>query len=293
MKNHLRKAFTLIELLVVIAIIAILAAILFPVFAQAKEAAKKSACLSNTRQIGIGVMMYTSDYDDYYPGNDQWIPAESNTSSSDTRAPYDMLIMPYVKNDNIFTCPDDNKSTRPAASSVNFWDVKYREKAIIRSYQFVGNIVTVEGQATYPPYGVDQNTGLSTYPFPQSSSPIGHNGSEVQQPADTIALVEAFGSAQTGSDAGYIGSASSAAFVLCDMWKLAGRTVGSTAPSELLPGVCTSAYHYETKKPTDAHGKSSNYVLADGHAKLMSWGAVRSNDFAMFKLRKSVNTFVP
>jgi prepilin-type N-terminal cleavage/methylation domain-containing protein len=63
----IRKAFTLIELLVVIAIIAILAAILFPVFAQAKEAAKKSASLSNVKQTALGIILYTSDYDDNYP----------------------------------------------------------------------------------------------------------------------------------------------------------------------------------------------------------------------------------
>jgi len=61
------RAFTLIELLVVIAIIAILAAILFPVFAQAKEAAKKTSDLSNAKQHGLGIMMYAGDYDDYYP----------------------------------------------------------------------------------------------------------------------------------------------------------------------------------------------------------------------------------
>lgn len=69
----MRKAFTLIELLVVIAIIAILAAILFPVFAQAKAAAKKSAALSNAKQIGLGIIMYTADYDDIYPRNDDCV----------------------------------------------------------------------------------------------------------------------------------------------------------------------------------------------------------------------------
>ena len=65
-----RWAFTLIELLVVIAIIAILAAILFPVFAQARAKARQTACLSNMKQIGTGLMMYTQDYDEILPGND-------------------------------------------------------------------------------------------------------------------------------------------------------------------------------------------------------------------------------
>src|SRR4051794_1213489 len=65
-----RRAFTLIELLVVIAIIAILAAILFPVFAQAREAARQSSCLSNMKQIGTALTMYTQDYDETLAGND-------------------------------------------------------------------------------------------------------------------------------------------------------------------------------------------------------------------------------
>src|SRR5262249_15795329 len=64
-----RPAFTLIELLVVIAIFAILAAILFPVFAQARAKARQAACLSNMKQIGLGLMMYAQDYDETLPGN--------------------------------------------------------------------------------------------------------------------------------------------------------------------------------------------------------------------------------
>lgn len=287
------SGFTLIELLVVIAIIAILAAILFPVFAQAKEAAKKTGCLSNVRQIGVGMIMYVNDNDDTCPGNDQWVPDPKNSSASDTRMPYDMQIMPYVKNDKIFSCPDDSVGTRSAASTRTFWDSSYQAKAIIRSYQFVGNIVTVEGATSYPPYGVDQNTGLSTYPFPSTTTPLGRNGSQVQETANTIALVEAFGPTQTGSDSGYVGSGQSAAFVLCDHWKLAGRTPNSSDASQQAPGVCHSVFHVDAVAGTTAHGKGSNYALADGHAKFMTWDAVRKNDFSMFKLQKSTTTFVP
>jgi len=91
----MKKAFTLIELLVVIAIIAILAAILFPVFAQAKQAAKKTADLSNQKQIGLGVMMYSADADDYFPrGGYAKDPNQSNQFWYSWRE----LTMPYIKN---------------------------------------------------------------------------------------------------------------------------------------------------------------------------------------------------
>jgi prepilin-type N-terminal cleavage/methylation domain-containing protein len=100
----MKKAFTLIELLVVIAIIAILAAILFPVFAQAKEAAKKSADLSNMKQIGTSMAIYLSDTDDVYP------PAyyyNNDSSSAGGYTHWSGMIMPYVKNLQIFVSPTD------------------------------------------------------------------------------------------------------------------------------------------------------------------------------------------
>jgi prepilin-type N-terminal cleavage/methylation domain-containing protein/prepilin-type processing-associated H-X9-DG protein len=97
-----RNAFTLIELLVVISIIAILAAILFPVFAQAREAAKKTACLSNVKQIDLALLMYVNDSDDQAP-----TPAEVYTPVNDV-VDYWQLIMPYVKGQDLFFCPDDS-----------------------------------------------------------------------------------------------------------------------------------------------------------------------------------------
>jgi prepilin-type processing-associated H-X9-DG protein len=96
----------LIELLVVIAIIAILAAILFPVFAQAREKARQTACLSNCKQIGLGLMQYAQDYDETLP----WSAFIYNPSYSvnDLRNPKWMdVLQPYVKNDGVFNCPSD------------------------------------------------------------------------------------------------------------------------------------------------------------------------------------------
>jgi prepilin-type N-terminal cleavage/methylation domain-containing protein/prepilin-type processing-associated H-X9-DG protein len=88
--------FTLIELLVVIAIIAILAAILFPVFAQAREAARKTACASNLRQLASATLMYVQDYDERFP-RDSW--------GSNPTDPWWYLIQPYAKNGQLLNCP--------------------------------------------------------------------------------------------------------------------------------------------------------------------------------------------
>ena len=93
-----RRAFTLIELLVVIAIIAILAAILFPVFAQAKNAAFQTQNVSNIRQLGNASLMYANDYDDFFP-HQSWI---GNPFTTDE---YHIMFQPYVKNWGIMYDP--------------------------------------------------------------------------------------------------------------------------------------------------------------------------------------------
>lgn len=100
MNMNTKRAFTLIELLVVIAIIAILAAILFPVFAQAKEAAKKTSCLSNVKQIGLGFMMYLGDYDDVLPRSAYWdySPGTGWATGAGGMHEWSEVILPYIKN---------------------------------------------------------------------------------------------------------------------------------------------------------------------------------------------------
>lgn len=123
--KSLRKpqgGFTLIELLVVIAIISILAAILFPVFSQAKAAAKKTACLSNSKQLGIGLYMYLTDWDDVLMMANYPNPTPGYTGPYTEFAWGDGpgvaqplwadLIMPYCKNKQIFSCPTDGGTPR-------------------------------------------------------------------------------------------------------------------------------------------------------------------------------------
>jgi len=105
-----REGFTLIELLVVIAIIAILAALLFPVFARAREQARKAACLGNFRQIGLAMMMYTQDYDEVLAPFSQGSGYQGSLGYGGADGiRWADIIFSYVKNKQVFDCPSDSK----------------------------------------------------------------------------------------------------------------------------------------------------------------------------------------
>lgn len=130
-RNARLSAFTLIEILVVIAIIAILAAILFPVFGRARENARRTSCLSNLKQIGLGFMQYTQDYDENGPLTTMTAGAMTPLSSWTTGA------QPYLKSVQLFRCPSD-ASTRWSAPVAPPSDPPYTTTYVLNAWFSAG-----------------------------------------------------------------------------------------------------------------------------------------------------------
>ena len=156
------RAFTLIELLVVVTIIAVLAAILFPVFARARENARRASCMSNLKQIGLALMMYVQDYDETYPyasmdGNDPLYAAP------DASWPY--LLQPYTKSLQVFTCPSST-----SGSNAGIWFGNYGASTNLLKYRSscVTKMASIsepsEGYAIMDGSAWTMNTGFATNP---------------------------------------------------------------------------------------------------------------------------------
>lgn len=158
-----KKGFTLIELLVVIAIIAILAAILFPVFAQARDKARQASCISNNKQYGLGLIMYVQDYDEtnaigaaqgqpsgtWYWNYNLAVPYDWRPSVPPTDGRYNAArvhwgnsIQPYVKNYGILACPSGTKQIISAADTAAplkaFANISYSYNGLLSSYALAG-----------------------------------------------------------------------------------------------------------------------------------------------------------
>ncbi len=142
-----RRGFTLIELLVVIAIIAILAAILFPVFARAREKARQTSCLSNLKQLGTALQMYVQDYDGMTPPHN-----DGENMAADNPGRFVIRLLPYIKNEQILGCPSDQGWTMPSKSATGRWSsypVNSSEVPMKSDAQFLdpaNTIVMFDGQ---------------------------------------------------------------------------------------------------------------------------------------------------
>ena len=175
-KRSHRYGFTLIELLVVIAIIAILAAILFPVFAQARESARMTSCLSNMRQLGTALRMYAQDYDEIYPA--------IRFVDRDFRGhwPYGWrnVVYPYIKNKQVMACPS-NPNSVPNGPGTNI--------------NSEGSNLNGEGWQSEPdrkmPRGYGMNSCVNTWlPLDTNPSQKPLKDAQLARPANTIALGE-------------------------------------------------------------------------------------------------------
>lgn len=145
-----RSGFTLIELLVVIAIIAILAAILFPVFAQARAKARQTSCLSNTKQLALGFHMYAQDYDEMFPYWSWWYSSDTGGCPRGDRpnacrqfgSLWFNAIYPYVKNGGVYTCPSDQTEWNPVNTSVWWWANSSDPNVLVNTYGIERALVT-------------------------------------------------------------------------------------------------------------------------------------------------------
>lgn len=119
------QGFTLIELLVVIAIIALLAAILFPVFARARENARKSSCANNLKQLSLGFAQYTQDYDELFCVSSTAATGGAGSTAFTSGFEWPSRIMPYVKSTQVFVCPSGTRSSATAADALSYWGAGY------------------------------------------------------------------------------------------------------------------------------------------------------------------------
>lgn len=176
LKNYSRAGFTLIELLVVIAIIAILAAILFPVFAQAREKARQTSCLSNIKQIATATMQYVQDYDETFPigtpaNSDNYRQVgDQSTFGPVTRSFYWNALNPYLKSYDVLKCPSAERDlnlygANPPAYTAGVY-ITYAMNGYLNAYP-LADAVTPSRTIMYTEKGKQTWLGLgSVFPYP-------------------------------------------------------------------------------------------------------------------------------
>ncbi len=242
--------FTLIELLVVIAIIAILAAIMFPVFAQAREKARQTACLSNQKQLGLGIIMYSQDYDETLPPNG----APDTTTDANGKPNYRLSLfertLPYVKNSGVLHCPnDDTDFNSPTGRFTILADSNNLPASGADRFIFVSYYPTGVGTSNGAGWGLFQGGDRTP-----TSDPVPL--SECKAPAETIM----FGERRSRSEGQNFDSTidiGGATPTVGDSYDANGTSNGTNPTNN---GV------------TRRHSEGAVYAFADGHAKWFKRG---------------------
>ena len=252
----MKRAFTLIELLVVIAIIAILAAILFPVFAQAKEAAKKTSCLSNDKQMGTALFLYAGDNEDTLCQT-SW----ENDAAHPYQVHWTFLMQPYIKNWDMFRCPSDSTPIKPKVSCPN-GDADLGKMPMVcdwmatKGYSYIPNYNAMPAHDWIP-------TSLTNY----------------ASPADTIMVTEKRDTKDLADS--HKGTSGFLPSQPCPNWTLvpaqdnvipAGNTYSYTTPktatTQIVNAGAAQFKKYDILRVKwDRHTGGANYSYADGHAK--------------------------
>jgi len=240
-----RWGFTLIELLVVIAIIAILAAILFPVFAQARDKARQASCLSNCKQMGTAWMMYTQDYDEEFPQSQPlnvWDDCATMKDRSEFGGWLGNVLVPYSKSVAIFKCPSN-----PQGNTVNYgtdcWDSSQPESNAMAKWKI--------------PY-IYQSYAYNYQWFDD------HRMAQLARPADAMAIWDGV-TAWVDCPYAQVGS--------CGEWEQRDiptfmAKVGIPLHPKMDKSWTTSASRLAKECP---HSNTMNIMFADGHARNSRW----------------------
>lgn len=234
---RLHRGFTLIELLVVIAIIAILAAILFPVFQKVRENARRASCESNVKQLGLAVIQYTQDNDEAYP-----VASASPDGNRANRRGWAGKIFTYIKSTGVYLCPDD-----PTGPTTNLEGGGAAEIDQPVSYGYNLNIIEGHDGGTLSSNSAPANT-VQFFEVVKANAPI-TNPNEYDSilatgPDGGAGWIDAGCGSPARYDTGYLGNP-------------------PRLPSNL-PNACNGG---DYNKPTGRHSDGAVYGLADGHAK--------------------------
>ena len=268
--NHrTRRAFTLIELLVVIAIIALLAAILFPVFARARENARKSSCINNLKQIGLAYQQYAQDYDGMTPGS----------SSAGGNASWPSLMMPYVKGEQLFACTSASPSPvvrtdmMPASTraycgvTTNGDGSSAAEKKLFLGLSYGVNAITVTATTNFFTPGFTGNTttpganGVKCgFVTPGNTTTVGLAESDIEDSAGTIRVFDSMAGSVGATDCNH------------------GNSIRAISAEDRTDRSLTDT----ASKVARRHFEGFNAMYGDGHVKfIVRWGKSNASEWTI------------